>query len=718
MQLVGADIRPGPRPAGADASNAALAVPLSLGLAWWIAAQGLSPAVWLALSGYGLLQLALLAVRRQRHAAWHAWAAAMVDAALALLLIAQATTLGMAVYPLYALLALRAIDGCRRAQAVAIVPFVFGPAYLVAWARGSAAFASVAAGEIGPWGLLLVSLAIGIAAIWANVLQQRLSEHLYGELRDAERAAERRVAELKRTEDDLRTRMRERIALEDGLKAITSTLSHDDVLHQIVLSTRDMFKPRVQAVALSLTIPGSDEFRTITLERDDAPAWAALVARRAMQQHRAVGQDVALIIGDVREDAELAAALPPGTRSVLSMPLNVANGPARGALTITSTMASAFTSMDTRHITAFALQAGIAIGNAEMHSQIRQQQRLLDAVVRDISDGLIVIDSADRIVHANPRGRELLNAAAESIPVRDQVLALARSVRSGDKSSIMSEIRLCAEEGDVAPTYQAIGTLVRQDGDGEPLTAIVLHDITAQKAEEHRRNQFISMVAHELRNPLNSLNGFVKIVLQGRAGALTPLQEEFLSVADTQIEILKGRISELLEYNRVEAGRLNLQPDWNDLPLLVVGTVQRLRLQAQQAGLALYNDTDDQIPEWYFDSERIGQVLTNLIENAIKATPPGGEIRVSSTLNDDEVWIRVSDTGVGIPFEEQRKIFEPFVQGSQGTTRKNHLGLGLAICKQIIEGHQGRLWVESEPGRGTSFTFALPRVERERAAAA
>jgi signal transduction histidine kinase len=262
--------------------------------------------------------------------------------------------------------------------------------------------------------------------------------------------------------------------------------------------------------------------------------------------------------------------------------------------------------------------------------------------------------------------------------------------------------------------YQAFGSQVRYDNSEEPLIAIVLRDITQQKEEERSRTDFISMVSHELRNPLNSLNGFIKVVLRGQAGALTSLQHEFLAIADGQVEQLKSRISELLEYNRVEAGRLVLDPQRNDLSLLVTGTATRLNLQAEHAGLTLLNEVNTNLPECWFDSERIGQVLNNLIENAIKATPPGGKITLRSELYEDEVWIRVCDTGVGIPAEEQSKIFQRFYRAhNRASSKGNHLGLGLAICQQIVAGHQGRLWVESEEGHGSCFTFALPLAGRQ-----
>ena len=153
------------------------------------------------------------------------------------------------------------------------------------------------------------------------------------------------------------------------------------------------------------------------------------------------------------------------------------------------------------------------------------------------------------------------------------------------------------------------------------------------------------------------------------------------------------------------------QPEVGDLALLIAGTVNRLKLQAEQQQLALVSHVTH-LPLCRFDSQRIGQVLTNLIENAIKATPAGGTISVSADVHDQEVRVRVSDTGVGIPASELGKIFQRFYQvAKHRRTHGNNLGLGLAICQQIVEGHGGRIWVESEEGVGTTFTFTLPLAD-------
>ncbi|HEU5097493.1 MAG TPA: ATP-binding protein [Roseiflexaceae bacterium] len=693
-----------------------LAPVLGLAIAWSVATVTPPNSILLGLVAFALVHLGLIALRRSAaRVAFPAarktidWLATICDALLCALLIGQADTLGDAIYPLYVVLALRALSAYRRLPVAVMLPFVFGPTYLYAAQMSQPNTPISAFDRFGQWGLLFGSLSFGVIAILISSVQQRVNSALRKELRAEQQEREARVSDLERSANDLRARMRQLHALEEGLRVITSTLSLDEVLNQIVDSTLQMLgAARVQGMVLSLETDAGFDHRLFLLQSDGAIAWANSLAGRAMQQQ------VPLIIGDTTQDATLATTMPEGLRAALCVPLFVGDGPPQGALTVVTSEPSAFSSSDARHLTALAMQAGIAIHNAELHSQIGQQRRLLEAVIRDINDGLVVVDARSQIVLSNPLGQALLEDEQDAQQIQSQLLALAASLRVEGKPTLTCELRLKREEDEPEQIYQAFGSQVRQDDDEEPLVAIVLHDITAQKAEEQSRTEFISMVAHELRNPLNSLNGFIKVVLRGQAGALTALQHEFLEIADGQVEQLKGRISELLEYNRVEAGRLVLDPQWNDMSLLVAGAATRLSLQAEQNGLTLVNEVDRSLPDCLFDGERIGQVLNNLIENAIKATPPGGSITLRSEQYEDEIWIRVCDTGVGIPADEQTKIFQRFYRAhNRKSSKGNHLGLGLAICQQIIASHNGRLWVESEEGRGSCFTFALPLTARE-----
>lgn len=688
---------------------------LALALVLWLSLAALPETIWMALIGYAVIHLWLFWIvydRPLRNAARlpHTdWASILVDVALSIAVISNPTPL-LHFLPVYVLVAWRALSGYGRNPATTMILFVLGPIFLFQLLLNRAGNTALTPGEQwGVAGILAGSLGCGIVAIMGSARQKALIHQLRSELQRERNTREARVEELEHLANELRMRMRERHALEEGLRAITSTLSLDDVLEQILDSTVQTFgNERTYAVVLTLQTDGSLGNRMYARDKQLQEQWVEPLIRRVMRDQTPA------VVADSALDPDLAEISRIGLRSIICVPLFVGDGPPRGALTVVSATFAAFSSSDARHLSAFAAQAGIAIGNAELHSRLRRQQHLLQAVLRDINDGLIVLDQEYNVVLANPVGQALLNDTSAPQPWLERMRELASRL-SDDGRPVASPEWIVGdpecEEGCIV--YQAVASRVRTNDDLPDLTAIVLHDITDHKAEERARMDFISMVSHELRNPLHTLNGFVKLVLQGRAGPLTSLQHDFLSMADGQIEQLSSRVSELLEYNRFRAGRLSLQPEVGDLALLIAGTVNRLSLQAEQHQLSLVNETPN-LPLCRFDNQRIGQVLTNLIENAIKATPAGGVIRVSAEVHEQEVRVRVSDTGVGIPASELGKIFQRFYQvAKHRRAHGTNMGLGLAICQQIVEGHGGRIWVESEEGVGTTFTFTLPLVVNE-----
>jgi two-component system, NtrC family, sensor histidine kinase KinB len=338
---------------------------------------------------------------------------------------------------------------------------------------------------------------------------------------------------------------------------------------------------------------------------------------------------------------------------------------------------------------------------------------VLEAVLRDIGDGLLVVNDQGAVVLGNPVAYQALqHGDAHGGALRESLDRLAREMRESSSSVLTHELKVGDEDHE--RHYQIYASQVRVGDEADILVAFALNDITEQKAQEKQRVEFISMVSHELRNPLNTLNGFLKVVLQGRAGELNELQKEFLGLADEQANALKGRITELLEFNRLEAGRLRLMPQWSNLADLMLTTSAHFQMSAEQFGLAISAQVPDNIPDLLMDGDRIGQVITNLVENAMKATPAGGSITVSAELLEGEVRVHVQDTGVGIPRDQQEKIFGRFYRLEHKASKHGaHLGLGLSICQQIVEGHNGRIWVESEEGHGSRFSFSLPLVQKE-----
>ncbi|GAB4125795.1 MAG: ATP-binding protein [Roseiflexaceae bacterium] len=683
-----------------------------LGFMWWMVRSEAGAAAWVVAVVYALSQLGLILAAPQLRGTRTSWLRRLaigLDGLLALLIASGLLGFGGVVYPLAALIALRTFASWKYFSLLTVTPLVLVLGYLIAAELVARIPSAGALSAVTHWWLLVAGIGLCVLAVLTNRSQQREINDLRQMLRNERQVRDARVNEMERTANELRARMREQHALEEGLRVITSSLSLDEVLNQIVDSTIfTLGRQRVSGMALSLMMDETLTHHAYTRDGSDAQLWADPLARRTMQQ------GIPLIVSDAIHNEDFAS-LGHRLRSVISVPLFVGEGPARGSLTVISSSPAAFSSSDTRHLAAFAAQAGIAIANAEMHSRIHEQQQLMEAVIRDISDGLVVVDEHGQIVLTNPTGQQVLEAQMEHGSARERLLELAANAAHEDQALLVAELKLHSvneDEIEEAPererVFQALASHIRQDGDAK-LVAIALHDITHYRAEEKARTDFISMVSHELRNPLHSLNGFLKVVTQGRAGDLSPLQQDFLQMADQQVELLKGRITELLEYNRIKAGRLTLKPKVNDLNLLVDGTVNRLQLQAEQNGLELHNDVRIDLPECNFDSERIGQVLTNLIENAIKATQAGGRIYVGAHLREGEVWISVRDTGIGIAQSDLGKIFKRFYRANTGkSVYGSHLGLGLTICQQIVEGHGGRIWVESEIGVGSTFTFALP----------
>ena len=222
------------------------------------------------------------------------------------------------------------------------------------------------------------------------------------------------------------------------------------------------------------------------------------------------------------------------------------------------------------------------------------------------------------------------------------------------------------------------------------------------------KDSFVANVSHELRTPLTSIRGYLELVLEGEAGDLNEEQRRFLSVVERNSDRLLRLVGDLLFVAQVDAGRIALERSPVDLEAIVEDAVESARPRAECDGLALILAARP-VPTFAADGARLGQLLDNLVSNALKFTPPGGEVTVSCGMQGAEAFLEVRDTGIGIPAEEQDRLFERFFRASaaselaiQGT------GLGLAVAKAISDGHDGTISVESAGGHGSTFRVTLP----------
>ena len=223
------------------------------------------------------------------------------------------------------------------------------------------------------------------------------------------------------------------------------------------------------------------------------------------------------------------------------------------------------------------------------------------------------------------------------------------------------------------------------------------------------KSQFLANVSHELRTPLNAIIGFSEVLLDPALTVSPPEQKEFLENILVSGKHLLRLINELLDLSKIEAGKKELQLEAVDLHKLIESATATLRPLAAKKTITVEAVVDGAIPALSADAGKISQVLLNLLGNAIKFTPDGGRVAVEAGVRDGAVEVAVSDTGIGIEPEDQARVFEAFQQAeSAGTGRPEGTGLGLTLAKTFVEMHGGRIWVTSEIGRGSTFTFRLP----------
>jgi two-component system phosphate regulon sensor histidine kinase PhoR len=242
---------------------------------------------------------------------------------------------------------------------------------------------------------------------------------------------------------------------------------------------------------------------------------------------------------------------------------------------------------------------------------------------------------------------------------------------------------------------------------------VVLHDITERRKLEQIRKEFVANVSHELRTPITAIQGFAETLLDED---LSPEQaRQFMQILRDEADRLSHLTQDLLELSRLESGSVRFDKKEVEIGSLVAAVVEKMMNHVKQSGLSIEYEPDGEGHFAWVDAMRIQQVLINLIENAVKYTPPGGKIFVNVVEKDRYVVITVRDTGIGIPEQDCERIFERFYRVDKARSRKSGgTGLGLSISKHIVEAHGGYITVHSEVDKGSTFAVHLPKSAPEK----
>ncbi len=351
---------------------------------------------------------------------------------------------------------------------------------------------------------------------------------------------------------------------------------------------------------------------------------------------------------------------------------------------------------------------------------ISSEKSRMRVMVNTLKEGVLTTDHQKRIVLANPAFLQMIGSARRSAigqDVRDvvdhqrvlEMIDQAIEQPEDQFSEITDEITL-TDEDDQEERIIGIRCIPFRDRLNRNLGAVtVFHDITTLKKMDQLKSDFVSMVAHEIKSPLNSILMQLKVVLDGLAGDLTKKQTEILSRSADKITSLADLAAELLDLSKIESGLINQEREELNLTSLIAEQVQFYRGQADAKSIHLSKKSCPDEMIVMGNRTNIEEVLANLISNAIRYTPSSGKITVWCDKNDDFVNIHVADTGLGIPEEYRAQIFDRFFRVKNEKTRYiNGTGLGLAIVKSIVESHNGTIQVASQEGQGSHFTVSLP----------
>ncbi len=339
------------------------------------------------------------------------------------------------------------------------------------------------------------------------------------------------------------------------------------------------------------------------------------------------------------------------------------------------------------------MNTNLTQARADLMAQAQQREIILDS----ITDAVLAVGQQGEVLTANPRARELVDAEPD-------LLTLAAEQAQDGKAPRKCEITIQGNVIELQSTSLC-------DENGQITGSVTVgHDVTAFRQLDRLRTNFLSDVSHELRTPLTAIKGTTETLLDGAMND-PDISQQFLETVGRETDRLIDLTNDLLLLSRADTGRLGIELSCIDLTHAAARAISQLQIRAHEQHIRIeFEAVHDEILVMAH-SGRLHQILINLLDNALKFTPPGGRILITATTSEDEAVCTVSDTGPGIPTPEIPHIFERFYRGDRSRARIHDggAGLGLAIVKALVDAHGGRVWVKSPPGEGAYVTFTLPR---------
>jgi signal transduction histidine kinase len=369
----------------------------------------------------------------------------------------------------------------------------------------------------------------------------------------------------------------------------------------------------------------------------------------------------------------------------------------------------AFTEADLRFVSTLASQASLAVANIRLFLTVELSRRQLEAILNSTPDPVLVTDASNRLILANPAAGHLFNVTIRRGERPDfektiQVRGLREVLQASSTERRSAEITL--EDG---KTYLAMASPMMADGKTVGRVCI-LRDVTQLKEIDTLKSDFVSTVSHDLRSPLTLMRGYATMLEM--AGELNEQQKSYTKMIVQGVDSMAKLVSNLLDLGRIDFG-VGLQVEKVAILDILDRVISSLQLQAKQKQISLGMQISKDLPPTVdADPALLQQAIYNLVENALKYTPENGEVTIHLETVGDTLTFAVQDSGIGIPASDLPRLFEKFYRGTnREALTKRGTGLGLAIVKSIAERHGGKVWVESQLGKGSTFYLQVPLVQ-------
>lgn len=517
-------------------------------------------------------------------------------------------------------------------------------------------------------------------------------------------------------------RIRQRDHLLEIVRALTQRLDLDAVLTRILRAASEMLQAEAGLIALrEEDIPGgrfglSAHYRV-------SPEFILHFERILREAPSAPSDDpTAYVIREIERRLHVVARVGGfDLAGTVGLPLET-RGHLIGLLLVFRATAAPYARNERQILQAFADHAAIAVTNARLYEQVTQEKRQLDAILDGSADGILIMDSGHHLQRWNRALARLTGTSASQAvgsghdelirwdkrePGPDLADAEARGWPFGQDAPLYVEGDLIRSNG----TPVAVGITYAPIFDRQHRLAHVvanIRDITRFREAEELKSTFISIISHELKTPVSLIKGYAGTLRRRDASWDSETVRDSLGVIEEEADRLTNLIENLLDASRLQAGGLELNT--SEVRLDDLAESIAIKFQAQVDTHTLLVKFPDEFPLVRGDEERLRQVLSNLISNAIKYSPDGATITISGRSLPREVDIAVEDQGPGLPADEKERVFERFFRAAGAATQgAPGAGLGLFLARAIIEAHGGRIWVESDPGQGSTFHFTLPR---------